>query len=205
MQISIRDLMSVTAIVAIWFVMFVNSSDTGWLFLGTALTFSSALILRQSFLVFLFPLVFSASLMLLINLRAALNAPSTAILIGFVVVFVVAVSEFTIRRTCFKFRTRTTRRGVVFVAIQNGALSGILVAFQVGLPVLISGLATWFTAFPVPISSLVYMSVFFPLVACTTLGVALGGVLGFVCNRLIALDIENRQTPIRTEERETLG
>ena len=204
-QIAIRDLMGVTAIIAIWFAMFVVSPDTGWLFLGTALTFCAALILRQPFLVFLLPFVFSANLMLLINLRVAWDAPSAVILIGFIVVFIVAVSEFTIRLTCFKFRTRTIRKGVVFTAIQNGALSGIFVAFQFGLPVLTSCLATWFTAFPVPIGNLAYVSVFFPLVACTILGVALGGVLGFVCDRLIALDFDNRQTPISTIEHDTLG
>ncbi len=204
-QLLIRDFLSVTTIIAIWFATFVASPDTAWLFLGAALTFCAALILRQSFLVFLLPLVFSANLMLLLNFRVALNAPSAAILIGFIVVFVVAVSEFTIRRTCFKFRTRTNRKGVVFIAIQNGALSGIFVAFQFGLPVLTSCVASWFTAFPVPIGNLAYISVFFPLVVCTVLGVALGGVLGFVCDRLIALDFQNRQTPIRTIEQETLG
>jgi hypothetical protein len=144
-------------------------------------------------------------LMLLTNLRVALDVSSVAVLIGFIVVFVVAVSEFTIRRTRSKFRTRTIRKGVFFLAIQNGALSGIFVAFQFGLPVLTSCLATWFTAFPVPIGRLAYMAVFFPLVTCTILGVALGGVLGFVCDRLIALDFENRQKPIGTIEHETLG
>jgi len=197
--------MGVTAIIAFWFAMFVVSPDAGWLFLGVSLMFCAALILRKSLLVFLLPLVFSANLVLLMNFHIAWDASSAPILIGFIVVFIAAVSEFTIRRTRFEFRTRITRKGVIFSTIRNGAVSGIFVAFQFGVPVLFSCLATWFTAFPVPFSNLVHMSIVFPLIACTILGTALGGILGFVCDGLIALDFENRQTPIRTVDPETLG
>ena len=156
-QLAIRDLMGVTAIIAFWFAMFVVSPDAGWLFLGVSLMFCAALILRQSLLVFLLPLVFSANLVLMMNLPIAWDAPSAAILIGFIVVFIAAVSEFTIRRTRLKFRTRSERKGVIFSATWNGAVSGIFVAFQFGVAVLISCLATWFTAFPVPLSNLAYM------------------------------------------------
>ena len=138
------------------------------------------------------------------NFLIAQDAPSAPILIGLIFAFIVAVSEFTIRRTCLKFRNRSIRKGVVLIGIQNGALSGFFVAFQFGLPVLISCVATWFTPFPVPLGNLVYMAVVFPLVTCTLLGAALGSILGIVCDRLIAFDYENRHPPVGTLEHETL-
>ena len=204
-QLAIGDLLGVTAIIAIWYAGFVVSPASGWLFLGVAVIFCAASILRKPILLFFLPLVFSANLLLLMILQIAKDAPPNAISIGLMVVFIVAVSEFTIRRTCINFRASTIRKGVVFIAIRNGALSGIFVAFQFGLPCFIMGLATWFTAFPVPIGTLAFMTVFYPLLACTILGVALGGVLGFVGNWLIALNFKNRQTAVRTLEQETSG
>ena len=106
--------------------------------------------------------------------------PTVLIWIGFVVTFVIAVSGFIVRRTHLKFGTRTSHKGVVVAAIRNGALSGVFVSMQFGLPVLISCLATWFTSSPVPIGNLVLASAFYPCVVCTTIGATLGGVLGFV-------------------------
>jgi len=197
--------MGVTAIIAIWLAIFVPTPGTGLLFLGAALTFCAALILRKPFLIFFLPLVFSANLILLINFRVTLDASNAAFLMGYILAFVVAISEFTIRCTRLQFRKRTIRKGVVFKAIQNGALSGIFVAFQFGLPVLISCVATWFTAFPVPIGNLVYMAVVFPLVTCTIFGAGLGGLLGVFCDRLLAMDYKNPQTSVSTIEHETLG
>lgn len=199
-QLAIRDIMGVTAIIAIWFAMFVASSDTGWLFLGTALWSCAALILRKPFLVFLLPLVLSTNLILLVNFFVGWAAPSVAILIGYAFAFIIAVSESTIRCTCLNFKEKTIRTGVVFFSIKKGTLSGILVAFQFGLPVFISCVATWFTKFPVPLGRLVYMAVVFPLVTCSIVGAVLGGVLGIVCDRLIALNVKNGKTPVSTIE-----
>ncbi len=180
----------------------------GIIYFLPACTFCAAWLLRQPLLVFFLPLAFSSNLLLLLNLAKMYSGfnrlntplkdtilsnwvslmdleisdswPTVPIGIGIVVTFVIAVSGFIVRRTHLKFGTRTSPKGVVLAAIRNGALSGVFVAMQFGLPVLISCLATWFTSSPVPIGNLVLAAAFYPCVACTTLGAIIGGILGFV-------------------------
>lgn len=178
------------------------------MYFGAACTGCAALVLRKPSLVFFLPLAFNSNLVLLLNyskMFAGFNIlykplkgtilsnwvslmdiaimdywPTVPIWVGIVVTFFVAVSGLIVRRTRMDFRRKDTRKGMAMVAMQNGASSGLFIAMQFGLPVLISCLATWFTSSPVPTGNLVLAAVIYPCVACITLGATLGSILGFV-------------------------
>jgi len=115
-QLTIRDLMAVTAIIAIWFAVFTISAHSAWLFLGVSVALCGASILRKVVILFFLPLIFSANWMLLVNCYRSWDPPTAALIGGFVVVFAIAVSEYTIRRTRDKFRMRANPSGAsVFV------------------------------------------------------------------------------------------
>jgi hypothetical protein len=200
-QITIRELMGITLITACWCAGFAVSPNIGWLFLGGAVMAGLAYVLRQPQALFLLPLVVCANWVLLVKCSAAWTAPSSAIMFrGGVVVATIAIATFTIGRTRNRFRNQTARTGVIFVAIRNGIVSGIIVGLQFGFPVLIAGLTTWLTPFPISLNSLLTMAVFFPLMSCSMLGVALGAVLGLVCDAIVAADFRDRPASCTTSE-----
>ena len=188
--------MGMTGLAGLWLAVLQFYPNAAWLALGPTVVFEFALAVGSIRPLFWCPLV--ACLNWVVLHFAAWWAtppawwstpPESWILIGLAILYLIAVSVFTIHQTRRKFRNSQKRGGVVFVSMGFGAFAGLLVGLMIGLPILIAGLLSVFIASPFDLDFAARI-IGFPFFGSFA-GFVVGIGLGFVCDVIVATDLKN--------------
>ncbi len=113
------------------------------------------------------------------------------------VLSLVSLIAFTVPRTLRHHRRSNSRDGVVLLGLGNSGLGGLLIGFMVAIPLsLYQGVAYWF-GWGFDLFAIVAP---FGLVPATAFfGIAIGTVLGFVCDIVAGIEMRNRAKQIASD------
>ena len=200
-QTSIATLLSTTAIAAIWFGLYRFAPDAAWLLVGIVGFGSYSIYTRKLSRLFWLPFILCINWILL-SLTSWWLPVEIVFLIGLVLVSLVATTTFAIIRTRQMASNYKSRDGVIFVGWSQSSLAGFLVGLSIALPIFVAGI---FPLSPIPrffIDGGIGLIIALPIGGLFA-GMALGVILGFVCDIIVGLDFKKRSRTQKMGQRQS--
>ena len=190
-QTSIRALLIVTGLVALWLTVHQVHANTSWLFLSWFLLFAATLVTGKHRLFFWLPLVACINLLILTFFPWWFPPHDLIIPVGGGIASIIAIFTFAKDKTLKLYRKLEHRDGVLLSGIGNSAVAGLFVGLMLGVPVFCLVFPMWLIGGFYDLPFAFMLCIVLP-VSGAFVGAILGIGFGFVFDIMVALEFKHR-------------